>query len=133
MKDSDVKELLQQIVKEAKKDSVSPRRRLSVRHVGLSHDPDYPCKTGWYVFIQNFKNLSIAKRSEDNLVRFNFRIVTFKSDLKKEPTFQVLVWHPKMGNQINAEIIFQEPVKTGEDKFIQFMTTAINLTVDQQC
>ena len=134
--DADLKKLLQEIVDEAVLKSVEgqesfskPRRSFLVHHVGMTHAQN-PYKNGWYVFIQNFESLTDAKRSKNDLnTRINFRIMSY-SDSGRQPVFQVLVWHPSIGNQSESEhkIIFKESIHTGKKAFTQFMTTVINMT-----
>lgn len=128
MTDAELKKLLQQIVNKAIRKSADKSRNLEVHHVGMTHAKN-KFKHGWYVFIQNFDKLTVAKRGDESNTRLNFRIMSF-SDVAKEPVFQVLVWHPSIGNQTESErkIIFEEKVKGSKRAFTQFMTTAINLT-----
>ncbi len=126
MKDQDLKKALESVVSDAITLSVAPSLRLIVRNMGMSHASKI-YKAGWYVFVQNFKNLREIKSSKnDQYVRFNFRIVSYRETSKI--TFQALIWHPSMGNQDNSKLVFEMDRSSGVQNFRQLITSVVNLT-----
>ena len=83
-------------------------------------------KSGYYVFIQNFKNASFAKKSiGEDFYRFTFRCIQFAN--KDELLYEIEKWIPNYGSVDNGKIIYRSDAKKTDGMFQERMETAMLL------
>jgi hypothetical protein len=125
VKDADLKAYLVACLKEVEI-RMGRITGLSVKHMGKAHASE-KYKNGYYIHVQNFKSLKVAKGSgDDKFFRFSFRAVQLREQTHKI-YLEVLVWHPSHGNATELRHAFFVDADTGRDDFLQFLTTAINM------
>jgi len=123
IKDKDIKELLQDHLEYACKktgisiDAYKVSAMLKIRRYDSM-------KSGYYVTVQNFKNLTKAKETGDKNIRYYFRVIHFKN--RSEPLFEISKWIPSYGNVENYKTIFRsdEP-KRYKGTFIKRLITTL--------
>jgi hypothetical protein len=99
-------------------------RDYSVKLMGKKKDEvNQSLKYAYYVDIQNFDSLPVAKKSKsDKLFRFIFRVILFRN--RDEILYEIAKWVPSNGSVDNSKIVFRsDDQKLYSGDFIDHMVT----------
>lgn len=119
-----IKQLFEKIVKIACNETCNSSDKYKVKMMGRALRYD-SMKFGFYVQIQNFTNLTEAKKSGNNQnIRYYFRCIMFVN--REKPLFEIAKWVPSMGIVENGKIIFRDDDKRYKFTFEERMITAMN-------
>jgi hypothetical protein len=85
----------------------------------------YPSmKSGYYVTVQNFSNVSIAKKSStEKYYRYTFRCIQFKN--REVPLYEIEKWTPVCGSVEDGKVIYRSDAKKSDGKFLERMETVM--------
>ena len=100
--DADVKSTLEEILNLSMSAAGVDDARLRVKHMGMVKRTAH-LKYSWYLQIQNFDQLSIAKKSKGkNVFRFKFRSMFLKN--QDAHFLEVVKWTPEIGPSVDDTI-----------------------------
>ena len=122
IKDKDIKSLLQDHLEYAcKKTGISSDKYKVCAMLKIKRYPSM--KSGYYITVQNFNNLSIAKKSGDINIRYYFKIIQFEN--QKEPFFEISKWVPSYGSVENYKTVYRSDNKKYKGTFIKRLMLTI--------
>jgi hypothetical protein len=123
IKDKDIKALLQDHLEYASKKAGIPPDTYKVS--AMLKIRRYPSmKSGYYITVQNFKNLTKAKETGDKNIRYYFRVIKFEN--RDEPLFEISKWLPSYGSVEDYKTVYRsDDSKRYKGTFIQRLITTI--------
>ena len=123
-KNVDIRQILEDFVMTTCFEMKVDPSKYQVKHMGYVKRQEV-YKYGWYVQVQNFKNIYSVKRiNDDRFWRFTFRSVLFVDET--EPSLMVMKWIPSMRNVEESENIHQSKYLQNDPEFLQLMMHAIS-------
>ena len=124
-KDKDIKTLLDKIVKESCVVTGSDSSKFSLKVMGKIRRYK-SMKSGYYVQIQNFTNLTNVKNSGDNrYFRYYFRCILFEN--RDVPLLEICKWVPTYGSVEDGKVIYRDDDKRYKGSFLERMITVMNV------
>lgn len=124
-KDTDIKTLLERIVSDSCKETGSNISKYSIKVMGKIRRYK-SMKSGYYVQIQNFSNLTTVKNSGDNkYFRYYFRCILFEN--RQIPLLEICKWTPSYGSVEDGKVIYRDDDKRYKGSFIERMITVMNV------
>lgn len=124
LKEKDIQNLLERQLEMALALTGNQNKKYSVKRMGRVNRYE-SMSAGYYIQVQNFDNLSVAKKSEnDSFVRYAFRCILFKNFNK--PLYEISKWMPSRGSVDNDYVIYRSDSKKSDGKFLERLVTAIN-------
>jgi len=125
LKEKDIQNLLERHLAMAMALVGKTNKKYSVKRMGRVNR--YPSMSaGYYIHIQNFSDLTIAKNSNDeSFFRYTFRCIQFKN--WNEPLFEISKWTPSCGSVDEDYVIYRSDDKKSDGKFLERLVTSINL------
>jgi hypothetical protein len=125
MNDEEVKSLLEKIVVKSCKETGSSVSKFPLKVMGKIKRFK-SMKSGYYVQIQNFTNLTLVKNSGDNkYFRYYFRCIQFEN--RGIPLLEICKWTPSHGSVEDGKVIYRDDDKRYKGSFIERMITVMNL------
>lgn len=121
--DKEIKLALENIVLRACKSTGANREKYSVKVMGRVRR-FASMKSGYYVTVQNFSSISVAKKSTtEKYYRYTFRCIQFKN--REVPLYEIEKWTPVCGSVEEGKVIYRSDAKNGDGKFLERMETAL--------
>ena len=125
LKEKDIQNLLERHLAMALGLVGKTKKKYSVKRMGRVNR--YPSMSaGYYIHIQNFNDLGIAKKSKDETYfRYTFRCIQFVN--RTEPLFEISKWTPSKGGVDDDYAIYRSDDKKPDGKFLERLVTVINM------